>query len=49
MVSSMNLTDREWKEFYIKDIFNHVERGKRLTKEAHTTGTIRECKIECVS
>lgn len=34
----MSLTDREWKEFFVKDIFSEVQRGKRLTRSNQTTG-----------
>lgn len=37
-VNNMQLTDREWKEFFIKDIFNEVKRGKRLTKSNQAEG-----------
>ena len=34
----MNLQDREWDSFIIKDIFDEVERGKRLKKGDHIPG-----------
>lgn len=30
--------DKEWHEFFLKDIFKFVQRGKRLTKENQTEG-----------
>ena len=32
------IEDIKWKEFYIKDIFNNICRGKRLKKEDHIEG-----------
>ena len=33
------LEDREWREFYFKDVFTHIQRGKRLKKDDHIEGT----------
>ena len=38
--ASVKLTDREWKEFKVKDIFPVVNRGKRLTKANRKPGNI---------
>lgn len=32
------LARKEWKEFYLKDIFPKIQRGKRLKKSDHTLG-----------
>lgn len=32
------LENREWKEFFLKDIFNTIQRGKRLRKADHKEG-----------
>jgi len=32
------LEEREWLEFYLKDIFNEIQRGKRLRKADHKKG-----------
>ena len=34
----LSLQDREWDSFFIKDIFDEVERGKRLKKGDHIVG-----------
>lgn len=36
----ISLQDKEWKEFFIVDIFNTMQRGKRLTKANQTEGNI---------
>lgn len=36
----MNLDDREWKEFYIKELFPEIQRGKRLTQSKQVNGDI---------
>lgn len=36
----MDLKDRKWKEFYLKDIFKEIQRGKRLKKSDHKRGKI---------
>lgn len=33
-----DLENREWKEFFLKDIFNNIQRGKRLKKADHKEG-----------
>lgn len=33
-----DLKNREWKEFFLKDIFNNIQRGKRLRKADHKEG-----------
>lgn len=35
---SLNLKDIEWREFYLKDIFIEIQRGKRLKKNDHFHG-----------
>ena len=35
----LDLNDREWEVFFIKEIFPVVQRGKRLTRENQTSGT----------
>lgn len=34
----LTLENREWKEFFLKDIFNNIQRGKRLRKADHKDG-----------
>jgi len=34
------LKDRQWREFKLTDIFNEIQRGKRLKKGDHTKGNI---------
>ena len=34
------LSDTRWGEFYLKDIFNEIQRGKRLKKEHHKLGKV---------
>ena len=34
------LSEKEWKEFKITDIFNDIQRGKRLKKDNHKSGAI---------
>lgn len=34
------LRDKEWKEFFLTEIFSTIKRGKRLTKVNQVTGTI---------
>lgn len=36
----VSLGDKEWGEFYVKDIFTSITRGKRLTKENRLVGSI---------
>ena len=38
----MNPNDRQWKEFFITDIFskNCISRGKRLTRKNQKKGTV---------
>lgn len=36
----MKLTDREWKAFYIVDVFDTIQRGKRLKTADHLVGNI---------
>lgn len=36
----MELTNREWKEFSLTDIFANIQRGKRLKKDDHIEGNI---------
>jgi len=36
----LNLKDREWQTFYIKDIFTEIQRGKRLKTADHHKGKI---------
>lgn len=36
----LSLKDREWKEFFIRDIFKEIQRGKRLKKDNHIEGPI---------
>lgn len=35
-----SLDEKEWKEFYLTDIFKKVQRGKRLTKANQIEGTV---------
>jgi hypothetical protein len=35
---AFDLRNREWKEFFLKDIFNNIQRGKRLRKADHKDG-----------
>ena len=37
---SLSLKDVEWGEFYLKDIFSEIQRGKRLKKDDHISGKI---------
>ena len=34
----MNLKNKKWEEFYLKDIFRDIQRGKRLKKNDHIKG-----------
>lgn len=36
----LNLNDRNWKEFYLRDIFSKIQRGKRLKTADHIPGNI---------
>lgn len=36
----LEIKDKTWVEFYLKDIFNEVQRGKRLKKDDHKKGNI---------
>ncbi len=36
----MELTNKEWKEFSLTEIFNAIQRGKRLKKDDHIEGNI---------
>lgn len=36
----LNLNDREWKAFYIVDVFDTIQRGKRLKTSDHLVGDI---------
>lgn len=36
----LTLTDREWKAFYIVDVFDTIQRGKRLKTADHFVGDI---------
>ena len=36
----LDLHDREWKEFYLRDIFPDIQRGKRLKTADHIQGSI---------
>ena len=36
----LSLNDREWHEFYLKDIFTEIKRGKRLKKADHNEGSM---------
>ena len=35
-----NLLHTNWKEFYFTDVFEEIQRGKRLKKEDHSNGTM---------
>lgn len=35
-----NLNNIQWGEFYLKDVFNEIQRGKRLKKEHHKRGEV---------
>lgn len=35
-----NLNNIQWSEFYLKDVFNEIQRGKRLKKEHHKRGEV---------
>lgn len=37
---NLDIKDKTWVEFYLKDIFNEVQRGKRLKKDDHKRGNI---------
>lgn len=39
MNKKLKLTDREWRAFQFKDVFTHIQRGKRLKKDDHIEGT----------
>ena len=39
-VESVKLEEKNWKEFKIKDLFESIQRGKRLTKENQIPGTV---------
>ena len=34
----LNLNDREWKPFFLTEIFPTIQRGKRLKSENHVPG-----------
>lgn len=34
----LSLESKNWKEFFLKDIFHEIQRGKRLKKDDHKTG-----------
>lgn len=34
----LNLNDREWKAFFLTELFSEIQRGKRLKTENHVTG-----------
>lgn len=36
----LDLHDREWKGFYLRDIFPDIQRGKRLKTADHIQGSI---------
>lgn len=36
----LDLHDKEWKEFYLRDIFSDIQRGKRLKSADHIQGSI---------
>lgn len=36
----LDLHDREWKEFYLRDIFPDILRGKRLKTADHIQGSV---------
>ena len=36
----LRLDMREWRTFYIRDIFTHIQRGKRLKNDDHIPGNI---------
>lgn len=36
----LNLNDREWKAFFLTELFSEIQRGKRLKTENHVTGKI---------
>ena len=36
----LRLNMREWRTFYIRDIFTHIQRGKRLKNDDHIPGNI---------
>jgi hypothetical protein len=36
----LNLSDREWESFYIKEIFPEIQRGKRLKNNDHKIGIL---------
>jgi len=35
----LDLKNKEWKEFFLKDVFSEIQRGKRLKKSDHKKGT----------
>lgn len=35
-----SLKDKQWKTFFLKDVFSSVQRGKRLTKDTQKSGNI---------
>jgi hypothetical protein len=37
---SISLKNREWEEFYLKDIFVEIQRGRRLKKDDHIKGSM---------
>ena len=37
---STDLKTKQWGEFYLKDVFNEIQRGKRLKKEHHKLGKV---------
>lgn len=42
MINYMNLDlkNKEWKEFFLNDVFSEIQRGKRLKKDDHKKGTL---------
>jgi len=36
--AQIELKNKEWKEFFLNDIFSEIQRGKRLKKDDHKTG-----------
>lgn len=36
----IDFSNKTWSEFYLKDIFNEIKRGKRLKKDDHKKGNI---------
>src|SRR5690606_235901 len=38
-MSELKLSDRDWKSFFLSEIFTTIQRGKRLTKANQLKGT----------